>query len=186
MTNSQAAAHENWLLRCFPRVPGFSREHSASIPPHSARVSWRSRDPPPPLFLHANFVAIRENIFDSSVESDQGFRGESSTLQPPCYRLILHYKFHKFFETLPQSRTDLGHIPLSSRCARHFSLPHHAPIFSRIHPLDGQGRHVWQIARQQPMKAGWWDAPLVLRDLAMSNLHDFFRWLETEHWHEMG
>ena len=32
MTNSQAAAHENWLVRCFPRVPGFSREHSASIP----------------------------------------------------------------------------------------------------------------------------------------------------------
>ena len=30
---------------------------------------------------------------------------------------------------LPWSRTDLGHISLSSRCIRHFSLPQHAPDF---------------------------------------------------------
>ena len=72
---------------------------------------------------------------------------------------------------LPQSRTDFGHIPLSSRCTRHFSLPHHAPILNWIHPLGGQGRQVWQLVRQLPMKAGWWDAPLVLHDLAVSNLH---------------
>ena len=184
MTNSEAAAHESWLVRCFPRAPGFRREQYAWIPlilQESADTTCtKPRDPPPPLFLHANFVAIRENIFGSSGESIQGFRGESSTLQPPCYRFhLLHYKFHRFFEALPQSRTDLRHIPLSSRCARHFSLPHHAPIFSQIHPLGGQGRHVWQIVTQRPMKAGWWDAPLALRDLAMSNLHDFFRWLET-------
>ena len=36
----------------------------------------------------------------------------------------------------------------SSPYTRHFSLPHHAPTFSRIYPLNGQGRHVWQIVRQ--------------------------------------
>ena len=48
---------------------------------------------------------------------------------------------------LPRSRTDFGHILLSSRCKRHFSLPHHAPMFSSIYPPGGQGRHVWQIVR---------------------------------------
>ena len=48
---------------------------------------------------------------------------------------------------LPRSRTDFGHILLSSRCKRHFSLPHHAPMFSSIYPPVGQGRHVWQIVR---------------------------------------
>ena len=27
-------------------------------------------------------------------------------------------------------------------------------------------KHVWLIVRHSPMKAGWWDAPLALRDLA--------------------
>ena len=71
----------------------------------------------------------------------------------------------------PQSRTNFGHIPLSSHCTIHFSLPHHAPIFSCICPPGGQGRHVWQIGRQLLMKAGWWDAPLALQDLVVSNLH---------------
>ena len=85
-----------------------------------------------------------------------------------------------------QSRTGLGHNLLSRCCTRHFSLSHRAPIHSRIRPLGGQGRHFWQMVRQLPMKTGWWDASLALRDLAMSNLHDIFRWLETEHWPEMG
>ena len=73
---------------------------------------------------------------------------------------------------LPQSRTDFGYISLSSHCTRLFSLPHHPPTFSCMYPLGGQGRHVWKIVRQLPMKAGWWDVPLVLRDLAVSNLPD--------------
>ena len=32
--------------------------------------------------------------------------------------------------------------------------------------LGGQGKHVWLIVRQLPVKAGWWDAPLTLWDLA--------------------
>ena len=36
-------------------------------------------DPPPPSFLPANFVAIMENMFSFSGESNQGFRGGSST-----------------------------------------------------------------------------------------------------------
>ena len=48
---------------------------------------------------------------------------------------------------LPRSRTDFEHILLSSRCKRHFSLPHHALMFSSIYPPGGQGRHVWQIVR---------------------------------------
>ena len=51
-----------------------------------------------------------------------------------CYVI----NFTNIFITPPHSRTDLGHTPLSNRCTRHFSLPHHALIFSRIHPLGGQ------------------------------------------------
>ena len=32
--------------------------------------------------------------------------------------------------------------------------------------LGRQGKHVWLIVRQPLMKAGWWDAPLSIRDLA--------------------
>ena len=74
-------------------------------------------------------------------------------------------------QSAPQSRTDPGHIPLSSCRTRHLFLHYHATIFSCIYPLGGQGRHVWQIVRQLPIKAGWWDTPLVLQDLAVSNLH---------------
>ena len=38
----------------------------------------------------------------------------------------------------------------SSPCTKHFSLPYHTPTFSRIYPLGGQCRHVWQIDRQPP------------------------------------
>ena len=101
MTNSQAAAHESWLVRYSPRALGFSREQSASIPLILKKsvdaTSTQHRDLPPPSFLHANFVAIRENIFSSPGESNQGFRGESSTSQPPTHILILCYKFYRFF-----------------------------------------------------------------------------------------
>ena len=45
-----------------------------------------------------------------------------------------------------------------------------------IHLLGGQGKHVWLIIRQLPTKAGWWDAPLALWNLAMSNLHIYGSW----------
>ena len=80
---------------------------------------------------------------------------------------------------LPQSRTDIGYISISSHCTRHFSVRHHASVFSRVYPLGGEGRHAWQIVRQLSMKAGWWDAPLTNRDLAMSNLHAVIFFLET-------
>ena len=31
---------------------------------------------------------------------------------------------------------------------------------------------MWLIVRQLPIKAGWWDAPLALRDFSRSNKHD--------------
>ena len=34
------------------------------------------------------------------------------------------------------------------------------------HLLGRQGKHVWLIFRHLPMRPGWWDAPLALRDLA--------------------
>ena len=149
MTNSQAAAHESWLVRGSPRAPGFSCEQSASIPlilqEPADFTCTQPRDPPP----HRFYMPIswqRKNIFGTSGESNQVFCGGSSTSQPPCYILRVCYKFHRFFDaTPPQSRNNLGYTLLSSHCTRHFSLPHHAPIFSRIHPLSGQGRHFWQI-----------------------------------------
>ena len=73
MTNSQAATHD-----ASPLAPAFNREQSTSVslilqePADATRT--QPHDPPPTLFLHANSVVIRENIFDSSGESNQGFR----------------------------------------------------------------------------------------------------------------
>ena len=50
---------------------------------------------------------------------------------------------------------------------------------SGIKESRGQIRYVWQIVRQLPMKAGWWNVPLALQDLTVSNLHDIVnrRWI---------
>ena len=62
---------------------------SATIPTHSISLilkqsadvtSTKPRDPPPLLFVRANFVAIRENKFGFSKVSNQGFGGGSSKL----------------------------------------------------------------------------------------------------------
>ena len=42
---------------------------------------------------------------------------------------------------------------------------------SPIFPQGGQGKRVWLTVRDPSMKAGWQDAPLALRDLAVSNMH---------------
>ena len=52
-----------------------------------------------------------------------------------------------------QFRNDLGDILLCSWCRIHFSLSHYVPIFSRIHPLGGQGRHVWRIVRSRDQRS---------------------------------
>ena len=52
---------------------------------------------------------------------------------------------------------------------------HEHNIFGRweglSHLVDGQNRYVRLIFRQLSMKAGCWDNPLTLRNLAVSNLH---------------
>ena len=37
-----------------------------------------------------------------------------------------------------------------------------------IYLLGEQGKHVSLVVRQLPMKAGWWDAPLMLWELAVA------------------
>ena len=121
-----------------PQFPPFSKSQLTS-PAHNLVISLPHR-----FYMPISWQ--RKNIFGTSGESNQVFCGGSSTSQPPCYILRVCYKFHRFFDaTPPQSRNNLGYTLLSSHCTRHFSLPHHAPIFSRIHPLSGQGRHFWQI-----------------------------------------
>ena len=130
MTNSQAASHESWLVRCslmlrvltvsnLPQFPSFCKNQLTPLA--------RDLVTPLPIIL----------FYSSSWESSQGFRGGSSTSQPPYYILMICCNLYRYFDATPYSRTDLGHTPFSSRCTRHFSLPHYAPIFSRIHPLGG-------------------------------------------------
>ena len=50
-------------------------QNTAAIPVSHSQLppfckSQLTRDPPPPSFLHASFMAIRENKFDFSVESN--------------------------------------------------------------------------------------------------------------------
>ena len=83
-----------------------------------------------------------------------------------------------YFMPVPQSRTDLGHISLSSPCTMHSFLcpswPLNFPTFSHVSLLGWQSWRISPIVRQLPTKASWWDAPLPLCDLAVSNLHIFF------------
>ena len=77
-----------------------------------------------------------------------GYQTRTSAMGSHCYN---HHATNQhcisiltIYLTLPsQSRTDPGHVHLSSCCTRHFfSLPYHAPEFSQIYPLGGPGRHV--------------------------------------------
>ena len=46
-----------------------------------------------------------------------------------------------------QYRISLGYISLSSHHTKQFSLPHHAPKLSRIHPPDGLARYSGRMSR---------------------------------------
>ena len=47
-----------------------------------------------------------------------------------------------------------------------------APRTRRTHLLGRLGYQLWLIVRQLPIKAGWWDAPIALRDFSRSNKHN--------------
>ena len=88
----------------------------------------------------------------------------------PCHLTILP----PFLPCNLASYTLPSHIvtPLHSHTCPIF-LDHHCPIFPGSPPSQrlvdtwqGKGKHVWLIVRQPLMKAGWWEAPLTLRDLA--------------------
>ena len=73
---------------------------------------------PPPSLLHGNFVEIRENIFGCTRESNQTFRGESSTSQSPCYQLLLHSKFYSLFNlttTVQDTTVQIFSIPVPTQ-----------------------------------------------------------------------
>ena len=64
----------------------------------------------------------------------------------------------------------LSHLPSSllSHLSQLTSLPTTNRYLqnSNVLSLGRQGKHMWLIVRQPLMKAGWWDAPRALRDLA--------------------
>ena len=64
----QAVTHENRMVECSPPTPRLQPEQS-----------------------------IREQIFYSIMESNLGFRGESSLPQPPCYLPFPNCKFNRKF-----------------------------------------------------------------------------------------
>ena len=76
---------------------------------------------------------------------------------------MLCSKYHRYFNTTTLVQDWLWTYSPFQSLHKTFLSAHHAPVFSCIYPPGGQGRHSWQIVRQLlPMKAGWWDAPLML------------------------
>ena len=84
--------------------------------------------------------------------SNRGFSGGSSAKYPLCYQLWLRNQLDSLFIA----------ITTVQDCS---------PIF----PQGGQGKRVWLTVREPSMKAGWWDAPLALRDSVVSNVLDYPR-----------
>ena len=74
---------------------------------------------------------------------------------PPCYLTPLIHLSH-----LPSSQlsylSQLTSLPTTNRYLQN----------SNLLSLGRQDKQVWLIVRQPLMKAGWWDAPLALCDLA--------------------
>ena len=98
MTDSQAAAHESWLVRCSPRTPDFSREQSASIPlilqESGDATCTRPCDPPSPIVFARQLCGNKEEYIWL-------LRGIEPGL-PRCYILMLCYKFHRFIGATAQ------------------------------------------------------------------------------------
>ena len=94
MTNSQTASHKSWLVRCSSRTQVFSPKQSVSIPlilqDSAVATCTQPRYHPPPSFLHANFVAVRKNIFDSLGNGTRASASGRSTSQPPCTMLHIN------------------------------------------------------------------------------------------------
>ena len=103
-------------------------------------------------------------------------------LPPHCFHTPILWPKVRINLALLRYRTRL-----STAGARHHN--HHATTYGWVpnfrvclfplpspglqpHPYTRwrQGRHIWQIVRKLPMEAGCQDAPLALRDLAVSNL----------------
>ena len=104
----------------------FHCSHNLNFP-RSARVSWRHLHiitswPSSPSSLHANFVAIRENAFDLSAKSNQGFSGGSHTSYLPRHHFLSCTELQTWHIGPSLVRTDLGLISLSSCYRRHISL----------------------------------------------------------------
>ena len=74
------------------------------------------------------------------------------TILPPCHLTSPRHLLHLV-------------IPLHSPTFPTFPA-HYSPNFPSSPPSQRQGKHVWLIVRQPLIKASWWDAPVVLRDLA--------------------
>ena len=92
-------------------------------------------------------MAARQNNFLASLrEWNQDFSGGCSAKYPLYYQLWLRHQLNSLFIA----------ITTVQDCS---------PIF----PQGGQGIRVW-LVREPFMKAGWRDAPLALRDLALSNM----------------
>ena len=77
---------------------------------------------PPPSLLHANFVGRKERIFSYSWESnrDAVMLVQLHNHHTTNYCCVPNFTVELM--PLPQSNTDRGHFPLSSRCKRDFFL----------------------------------------------------------------
>ena len=74
---------------------------------------------------------------------------------PPCHLTPPIHLSH-LPSSLLSHRSQLTSLPPTNRCLQD----------GNVLSLGRQGKHVWLIIRQPLMKAGWWEAPLTLRDLA--------------------
>ena len=101
-----------------------------------------------------------------------------TTLQPlqPCHLIIVPPFLHDHLTTLPsfppsQLTTLPPFPPPQLTTLPPFQLTT-LPTINRslrnnnVLPLSRQGKHVWLIIWQLLMKAGWWEVPLALQDLA--------------------
>ena len=89
----QTVTHENEMVECSPNTAGLHSEQS-----------------------------IREKIFCPIVVSTPDFCGKSSPSLPPCFLTLWIINLTVNLIPKPQSKIDPGHIPLPSRCTRHFFL----------------------------------------------------------------